>query len=1130
MRIIMFTILLMLIISTLIANDIQGDLATMELGERPFIDIRQIDEGAMQPGLLRIQLHRAFSNHLSTLAEDNGQIASFELSELDELNLQLGISRITRLFASPALNKDFSWRHRQWGLDLWFELHFENPRDLREMVLAYRELDSIVSWAEPVYKKRLTWTPNDPYYGNQWHYHNTGQQGGTVDKDIDLPEAWNLEKGHPDVIVAIIDGGIQTNHPDLSANIWSSVGYNFVDDNSTIVPHDHGTHVAGTVAAVNNNSTGVAGIAGGSNSGDGVRLMSCQVFTNTSSGGFHLAPIYAADNGAAISQNSWGYEDEGVYNQAELTAIDYFNANGGGSIMNGGITIFAAGNDNDNGAWYPAYYSGAFSVAATNNQDIRSYYSNYGTWVDVSAPGGETNSVGQRGVLSTVTGSGYSYYQGTSMACPHVSGVVALVLSLAHRNSLFISNTDLKALIKDSTDDHYGVNPSYIGQLGTGRVNAYAALMSLDLGQPSVQITNPAPGSVLDAGSAISVQVDASDSDGSIVRVEFFVDDTLMHTDLSSPYSWLWDTDGYATGSYELKAEAVDNENQRAEYSMEVFLLAAAQEGFESGSLNAYNWINNSPSPWTVQGTQAFSGSFAAQSGSISDNQSSTLSISLDILSPGEIVFARKVSSEENYDFLEFYIDDELEASWSGEQDWVLLSYPVAAGSRTFSWTYSKDMSVSSGEDAAWIDHIIFPEVAGAPQITLSDDELNTTLAPDTQDYQSFTLGNSGESPLHFSISMQELSRSRSIEGSTLSLDLPEYSPGTTLDLIFSVHNASSDDEWLTDVVIHFPAGVSVNSVSDFVGGSGGDMSPDQISGDGITITWHGSASNGFGYIHPDESAEGIVNVSISPALFGELGFPYEIHGDIYGGEPHSLYGTITVPQEVPPISWLSLSTQAGSVAPSADLQIDVAFDASDLEIGNYAAVLNISSNDPSQPNQEIEVYLEVAEPNTAPTLQLPDSFSFDMNDVLIVDFAPFVNDDEGDELYLSGAGGSNVLYSIDNLEVTFEATPDWYGSEVLTFSISDGELEDSDTVMIIVNRVITELDSPELTIFRDVDGILLAWNSVADANSYDIYRSMDPEQGFAYLANTPGLSYLDQDANSKAFYRVIAVYEEAAK
>ena len=173
-------------------------------------------------------------------------------------------------------------------------------------------------------------------------------------------------------------------------------------------PEDHGTHVAGTVAAVTNNSTGVAGIAGGSGSGNGVRLMSCQVFSGTGSGGFDQASIYAADNGAAISQNSWGYTSVNVYEQAVLNAIDYFNANGGGNVMTGGITIYAAGNDNATGNWYPGCYSGSFSVAATNNKDVRSYYSNYGSWINISAPGGEqTYNNDPKGVYSTKTNNGY---------------------------------------------------------------------------------------------------------------------------------------------------------------------------------------------------------------------------------------------------------------------------------------------------------------------------------------------------------------------------------------------------------------------------------------------------------------------------------------------------------------------------------------------------------------------------------------------------------------------------------------------------------------------------------------------------------------------------------------------------
>ena len=261
--------------------------------------------------------------------------------------------------------------------------------------------------------------------------------------------------------------------------MWSGIGYNFVNNSSTIYPHNHGTHVAGTVAAVTNNGTGVAGVAGGSGSGDGVRLMSCQVFTNTSNGGFHVAPVYAADNGASISQNSWGYTHAGVYNTPVLDAIDYFNLNGGGISLSGGITIFAAGNANSSGQWYPACYSGTFSVAATNNQDKKAWYSNYDTWIDVSAPGGETSFTSARGVLSTLINNTYGYYQGTSMACPHVSGVAGLLISYALRNGIILSNIDISEILRTTTDDHYNVNPTFNGKLGTGRVNAETALIEV---------------------------------------------------------------------------------------------------------------------------------------------------------------------------------------------------------------------------------------------------------------------------------------------------------------------------------------------------------------------------------------------------------------------------------------------------------------------------------------------------------------------------------------------------------------------------------------------------------------------------------------------------------------------------
>ena len=470
-------------------------------GERPPIDLDQVSQEAYEPGRINIKLNREFENLLpaTKLSAGSDGYVVIGNSKLDRINQEFGVKSYKPLF-EPLYDiyekaEDFRERHKAWGLHLWFTVEIEIKSDVIAAVRQFANLKEI-EIAEPEYKKALSviettpylstpiqtdnpkgttdWTPNDPQFNDQWHYKNTGQQGGTPGADISLVDAWEIEKGNAQVIVAVIDGGIDYFHTDIAANMWSEIGYNFYNNTPNITPLDHGTHVAGTISAVNNNAIGVSGIAGGSGNGDGVRLMSCQVFSsNTSGSGFELAFIYAADNGAAIAQNSWGYTNPNYYEQSLLDAIDYFNLNGGGNAMDGGISIFAAGNDNSSQNYYPGYYSGTLSVAGTNNQDKKSWYSNYGSWVKISAPGGETNTVLQRGVLSTTIGNQYGYLQGTSMACPHVSGVAALVISQAYG---LLNSVEVEEILINNIDDHYGVNPTYIGQLGSGRLNAFKAL------------------------------------------------------------------------------------------------------------------------------------------------------------------------------------------------------------------------------------------------------------------------------------------------------------------------------------------------------------------------------------------------------------------------------------------------------------------------------------------------------------------------------------------------------------------------------------------------------------------------------------------------------------------------------
>jgi subtilisin family serine protease len=484
-------------------NAITYDPDKVIKGERPPIDIASIPDEAIEQGIIRIKFNKTLENYLDNLmisGNPDGTVR-FGIAAIDQLNQQFGVNQVDKTFAAALQNTQYSSRHRLWGFHLWYNLIVPAGTDIRSMVLAYADKNEI-EVSEPVFRKRmigaeinninpqpadnggagpagdagLNYIPNDPRYNEQWHYHNTGQQSGTADADIDLPEAWDITKGNNSVIVAVIDQGISYTHADLAANMWPGNGYNFVNNSPTLSPGDHGTHVAGTIAANTNNGTGVSGIAGGTGTGNGVRLMSCQVFNPVSgSGGFENAAVWAADNGAAISQNSWGYTSVGVYEQAVLNSIDYFNANGGGTVLIGGITIYAAGNDGSSGQWYPGCYSGAFSVAATNNQDIKAWYSNYDTWVDIAAPGGETDVVTARGVLSTLTGNTYGFYQGTSMACPHTSGVAALIISLAPG---VLTPQDVKTILSTTTDNIYPLNPTYTGKLGSGRLNAYQALLT----------------------------------------------------------------------------------------------------------------------------------------------------------------------------------------------------------------------------------------------------------------------------------------------------------------------------------------------------------------------------------------------------------------------------------------------------------------------------------------------------------------------------------------------------------------------------------------------------------------------------------------------------------------------------
>jgi len=416
------------------------------------------------------------------------KITTFSSSILTVLNEKHRVRTLEKLFPSAE----------DTNLDNIYLVHVPIGSDILSIVQEYVLCPDVV-YAEPNYLAHLCDIPNDVKFSKQWYLHNTGQKisgniSGMSDADIDAPEAWAIETGSPDVIVAIIDTGIDYTHPDLAANIWNNtdeipgngidddhngyiddmIGWNFFVNNSD--PKDdvgHGTMCAGIAAAVTNNTIGIAGICWN------CKIMPLKIGNATSVPMTNAiqAIKYAADNGANICSMSFGFPSSASLKDA----VDY-------AYNKGVFLCAAAGNADSQVKLYPAAYENVVAVAATNQNDSRCTFrdwwpgggSEYGYWVDIAAPGSllystmPTYPVFFNDFINRYTGQNYSqdydWFAGTSSASPTVAGVAALLLS----KDPSLSPKKVKELLCKNVDP-YNSN-EYIG---TGRLNAYKALADL---------------------------------------------------------------------------------------------------------------------------------------------------------------------------------------------------------------------------------------------------------------------------------------------------------------------------------------------------------------------------------------------------------------------------------------------------------------------------------------------------------------------------------------------------------------------------------------------------------------------------------------------------------------------------
>ena len=497
--------------------------------------------------------------------------------ELDSLMSARGAVYCEPLFkTTDEMRSEFI----RFGMDRWYKVGLKEGADVQEMAYSLARENSIDkiqynTYLEPVKDAGAhSYLPvrtrslssdgslpfNDTYLADQWHYRNSGN-GKPLSKsvagaDIDVYDAWRLTGGDPSIIVAVVDEGVDFSHPDLKANMWVNskeiqgngidddndgyvddiYGYNFVDktwkmsfDNPAysqgynVGDSGHGTHVAGTVAAVNNNGTGVCGVAGGTGNGDGVRIMSCQILSGGKGGSTDIvteAVMYAANHGASILQCSYGFSS-GSYNSdsaykkmyaAEYAAYKFFMEAKRDNPINGGIIVFAAGNDGRLNAGYPGAITEFVAVTAIASDYKPAYYTCYGPGCNIAAPGGEFYTDGtekdEGAILSTMPygvsygsdydGNGYGYMQGTSMACPHVSGVAALGLSYMKKIGKTCTPDEFKSMLLTSVNDidRYCLGTKYTlltsgymgnlqlgkykGKMGTGLVDAWKLMMQIE--------------------------------------------------------------------------------------------------------------------------------------------------------------------------------------------------------------------------------------------------------------------------------------------------------------------------------------------------------------------------------------------------------------------------------------------------------------------------------------------------------------------------------------------------------------------------------------------------------------------------------------------------------------------------
>jgi len=666
---------------------------------------------------------------------------------IDALNIKYRVRRLQQMF--PGASERY-YRGRTVQLSGYYRIKFDAAQqDIEKVAARYQALPEIIS-AEPIGIHTVSAIPNDSHFSDQWHLDQSN------DHDIDAPEAWDIETGSEDVIVSVFDTGVRYFHKDLGGssasyadptnvdgNMWINwaekngvegvdddnngfvddwIGWDFVDDASDppIYPgypgedvddpdndprdfNGHGTHCAGNIGAINNNGYATAAPSGGwGGDGNGVKVMACRIGWSVDIFGAGVMELglvrmdfaaqafyYAADNGAKIVSCSWGSSNSGGLGDA----IDYF-------LASGGLIFKAAGNDGNDSADYMCGRSDIISVAATDENDCAASFTNYGSWVDISAPG-----VGIWSLYHDHNDPENDYVasiDGTSMATPLAASVAALIWS---QNSGW-SASQVEQQLYDSADDidDLPCNSSFVGLLGAGRINAYNAVSGGTPPPPSISIDDVAADEGDSGTTDFVFTVTLSKTSDSEVRVDYAT------------------ADGTATAGDDYVATSGTLVFAAGEVSKTITVQVNGDEAVESDEtffVNLSNPVNATISDDQGQGTIQ------------NDDEELTLSINDVAQDEGDsgttdFVFTVTLSSSSSQEVRVDYAT--ADGTATAGDDYVATSGTLVFAAGEVSKTITVQVN---GDEAVESDETFFVNLSNPVNATISDDQGQGTIQND---------------------------------------------------------------------------------------------------------------------------------------------------------------------------------------------------------------------------------------------------------------------------------------------------------------------------------------------------------------------------------------------------------------